>query len=388
MLLKGKTVDELGYGATPRWVLEGVSDPLDRAAVMARDALGDYGNISVSGQWARNRLIPFVSWVETNTVRYFHLFKNSYLHARDVNAREGVAAGALTAASMFARIGIFYGLVQAWNNLFFSDEEDELSTEERIRMHLHVGRWGGEINTVKFQGSLSDFLGWFGLEDVGSTLTEIQKGRASLGDAIKGIAKAPVNRVIQGVTPLYKVPIELGLGKRFFPDVFQPGAIRDPWDHFFRTFSLGDEYAVGAKMLGRAVPTRGYLHSLKNTLVYSKDPGEMAYDGIRGKAYEFRSRLKGTDVPARTDPRSMALYLNRKAVRYGDEKAEALTRELMRENKLFGKSLTNSKKRAHPLGMLSKKDKAVFLATLSPKERDQLMRGIKWYRETYWGSKP
>ena len=129
---------------------------------MARDALGDYGNVSATGTWARHRLIPFVSWMETNTVRYFHLSKNAYLHARDVNAAEGVAAGALTAASMFARIGIFYGAVQLWNNLFFGDEEDELSTEERIRLHLHVGRWGGQINTIKFQGALSDFLGWFG----------------------------------------------------------------------------------------------------------------------------------------------------------------------------------------------------------------------------------
>ena len=51
----------------------------------------------------------------------------------------------------------------------------------------------------------------------------------------------------------------------------------------------------------------------------------------------------------------------------------------------YGESLVRSKRRAAPLGMFSKADRAAFLKTLTAKERDQLARGTKWYRETYWG---
>ena len=383
---QGKPLSEIGYGATPQWVRQGLSDPLDLAATMARDALGDYGNISVTGQWARNRLVPFVSWMESNTVRYANLFRNAYLYGRDKGAAQGTLMGVYTAGSLLARIGIFYGLVQAWNNVFFGDEEEELSTEERFRLHLHVGRWDGQIQTLRFQGALSDFLGWAGFEDALATLSEVHKGRASLSDMLVGIAKAPVNRIAQGLTPVYKVPIEIGMGVQFYPDVFEPRAIRDPWQHGIRTFSAEHEYAVLAKALGKAVPTRGYGKSLLQALFYGREPGEMAYDQIRGKAYQWLSRQKGRDVPARTDARSVALYLHRKAIRYEDERALVLTKELMRENKVFGQSLVKSKRRAAPLGMLSKADRAAFLRTLTDKERDQLARASAWYRETFWGT--
>ena len=393
---EGKSVDEIGYGATPQWVLQGLSDPLDIAAVMARDALGDYGNLSVMGEWSRKRFMAFPSWLETNTVRYVHLFKNAWLYSRDQSVAGGVGKGmaatgaiaartGLKAATMYAKIGIFYAVVQAWNNMFFGDEEEQMSAEERIRMHLHVGKWGDEIYTIRFQGALSDFLGWIGMEEVGAVMAEVHSGRASLQDVLISMAKAPVNRIAQGVNPVFKVPFELGLGRQFYPDVFKPRSIRDSWRHTFRTFSLENEYAELAKALGKAVPTRGYGHSALKLLFYSRSPGEMAYDGFRNRAYEWLSNLKGRDVPARTDARSLVLHNYKKAVRYRDKRAIEISRTAMREHKLFGRSLKMSKRRAHPLGMLSKRERREFLKTLSPREHDQLKRANRWYSQTYWG---
>lgn len=392
---EGKSVDEIGYGATPQWVLRGLTDPLDIAAVMARDALGDYGNISVSGQWSAKRLFPFHRWLESNSTRYFNLYRNAYLYTRDVGLGRGAGQAAQVTASAALRVGFvglrafvmihaFFGMVNGYNLLFHPDLEDDMGEEERNRLHLHLGKWGDEVYTIRFQGALSDFLGWIGMEEAWAALREVQKGRASLSDVIGSMAKAPVNKVVGGLTPVIKTPAELLSGQVWWPDFLNPRAIRDPWKHALRALSVEHEYDAIAKALGAAAPTRGYLWSLMNTLVYSKDAGEQAYDSTRNRAYNWLARRKGVDVPARIDARSTALYLHRKAIRYGDERAQVATRRLMRENKVFGDALVHSKRRAAPLGMLSKADRAAFLKTLSDKEKDQLKRGTAWYRETYW----
>ena len=86
----GKSMLDMGYGASPPWMVQGISDKNDQAARMARDLLGDYGSIPYRAKWARKRVIPFVSWIASNTTRYLNLFRNAYLTGRDVSVARGL----------------------------------------------------------------------------------------------------------------------------------------------------------------------------------------------------------------------------------------------------------------------------------------------------------
>ncbi|MFY9397641.1 MAG: hypothetical protein WAR22_04680, partial [Desulfomonilia bacterium] len=50
------------YGASNRDVVDSIRNRDDRAALLARELVGDYGNLTVAGQWLRTKMIPFYSW--------------------------------------------------------------------------------------------------------------------------------------------------------------------------------------------------------------------------------------------------------------------------------------------------------------------------------------
>ena len=376
---KGKTLDEIGYGASPPWMVEGITDPIDKAARMARDLLGDYGSIPHRAKWARTRMIPFVSWIASNTTRYNNLFLNAYRTGRDTSKAKGVGMGTVAAGSLLGRMFIFYAAVNLFNNFMFPDEEESLGTEERLRLHLILGKWGDEVQTLRFQGALSDYLGWFGLEDAGALLSEVQKGRASVPDVIKAIAKAPFNKIGQAVTPTIKIPLELGLGMQFFPDMFEPRKIRDPIRHFSRNFSLDAPTAHAMKAFGKSAPTKSLAKTAAGILIYSRDPGQIAYDVIKAKEYRFLEKETGASGGGRMNPKSKALYNWRRAKKMGDKRSEELALKELRKYPRSGKSLRSSIKRAAPLGALTKNLRRKFIRTLSPKERDQLRRATQHY---------
>lgn len=54
--------DKRLYGASKPEEVNAITNPEERAAKLARELLGDYGNISRTGEWVRKKLIPFYSW--------------------------------------------------------------------------------------------------------------------------------------------------------------------------------------------------------------------------------------------------------------------------------------------------------------------------------------
>ena len=325
---RGDAQVKIGYGASVPKMVEAVTDPKDKAALLARDLVGDYGAISVAGAGLRRYLIPFWSWTEINTKRYWRLTGNAY---RTSKAR-GIATGGLLGAGVAARVGIglairmgmVYGLLYLWNHLLFGDEEEDLGDLQKRQMHLILGRDSdGEIITLRTQGALSDVLSTFGFPDAMAGLRAYQEGQGSIGAAIKDTLKAPVNRIITGITPLLSSPFEQAIGKELWPDAFDPRDIKDRARHLFANFSLENEYDQIADR-----PTRGYGRSWAESLIYRRDPGEMAFDTAKGIAYEWLERVKGQEGGGMTSPRSAALRDYRNSLRYGDQESadEALLR--------------------------------------------------------------
>lgn len=376
----GVSMQRIGYGAAVPKMVDAITDPKDRAALLARELVGDYGNVSAFGQGLRSRLIPFYSWMEINTKRYVRLIGNAYGQGVGDVARVGAIAGAGITARLALRMVVMYALVALWNNLFFPDEEDELSDEERVRLHLNLGRdENGNIRTLRFQGALSDFLGWFGFEDAVAAIGEVQKGRADVEDILTAVAKAPINKVAGGITPLIKMPVELLSGQSFWPDVFNPRSIKDGKRHVARLFSVENEYDWLADR-----PTRGYMSSIEQAVVTKRDPEENAYNRSRGLAYDWLRKEKGTEGSSNIQsPRSKALYDWRLAKKFRDREAERNARRDMYRLGMSEKDIEVSVKRAHPLGMIPENARNKFIETLTATERRQLRRAIQWYAKTF-----
>ena len=380
----GESMRSIGYGAGKREMVDAIADDKDKAALLARELVGDYGAISHYGQGIRRKLIPFYSWMEINTKRYWRFGGNAWDQGVGAGFRQagliGASLGIRTTAYLTLRMAMLYGMVQLWNNLVMGDEEEELSVQERARLHITLGRDAdNNIRTLRFQGALSDFLGWVGFEDALAMAAEVERGRATAGDVAQVMAKAPVNRVLNGMTPVISAPVEYLSGKKYWPDVFRPRPIRDRARNLAQLFSVEHEYDVIFNK-----PSRGYTASVEQTVVYKRNLGQNAYNRIKGLSYDWLRREKGLEGSGGyVTPRSQALYEWRLAKKLGDTAAERKAENRLTELGVSGTDLRQSVRRAHPLGAVAMRDRPAFLESLTPKERDMLDQAIDWYNETY-----
>jgi hypothetical protein len=261
--LAGGTLKDYG-GANPNTVAvlrKTLGDDV-AAAHLARNLLGDYGNITVLGQFLRSYVIPFYSWIEVNAKRWPRLAQNAYVAGNITSG--GRVAGTVAVGSLYlARLGTMHALMAAWNHLMFPDEEKELGPNERANPHLTMGRRpDNSIRILRNTGALGDFLEWFGLNTAVSAWPQYESGQLSTKELLQMMAKDPLNKVVQGIGPHLKVPFEALAGQAFFPDATNPQPM--PRDEILaNAVSLRDEYraAKGAvlKQGDRARPN--YLES-------------------------------------------------------------------------------------------------------------------------------
>ncbi|WP_211236373.1 SNF2-related protein [Desulfovibrio inopinatus] len=367
----------IGYGAAYPKMVNALDDPKDKAALLSRALLGDYGNISAYGQIVRDNLIPFYSWMEINTRRYNRLLLNAFQQSVIKGVGTGALTGAKAASFLAFRTLFFYGMVQLWNNLFFGDDEDELAPEDRTQLHVLLGRDDdGNIRSLRLQGALSDYLAWIGLPDVVATATEITKGRASFTDILSSVGKAPINKVVSGINPAISLPAQLMTGETWWPDFFNPRPIDDNAKEVARLFSLDKAYDI---VVGK--PSRGVGEMLESTVFYKRNVGEMAYGRVREWERHFRER-QGIESGYGSSPFSTLARDYKKALRYGDTAAAATALDKI---KTMGKTMNdveNSLLRSAPLAGLPRKDHDKFLATLDASEQKQVEQAEAWYRET------
>lgn len=387
LLEKGKTI----YWASKPDEIDALPDIKDKAAKLSRELIGDYGNISAHGEKIRTSLIPFWSWMEINTPRYYRLFKNAATQKESgsfaarmagVGARK-TAGTALNLAEKVALTHLLFAAVNTFNHLMHPDEEKKLSAASRGQLHLILGTTSdGKILTVRFSGAFSDALSWFGLEDYAESFKKLSVGQMDAQDMLKKMTLATPNKLANSASPFTKLAGELIAGKSIYPDISKPMPIRDKSEQIARFFALDEEYKA---LAGK--PSKGYLDSLKNLLVYESDPGEIAYHSTRQQIYRFLEK-RGIESPA-AEPteRSKSLYYFKQALRYQDKEAIAKYKAAYLEAGGKREGLHKSIKRAHPMGGLPLRLQGQFVQQLSPRDRENLKHAIEWYKEVYF-SKP
>lgn len=351
------------------------------AAKLARELVGDYGNISQGGQWLRHKLIPFYSWLEINAPRYVRLLRNLKHEGGSTAPLSGVMAWKATKLGIKA--GLIFGLVNIWNALMFPDKEDELGEAGRRQMHIILGRReDGSIMTLRFQGALSDALSWFGQENPLETYRMLSKGEFK-GEAVRAV-KAPAVKLLTGLRPEPKMLYESLTGSSLYPDPFRPRPIRDKVQHVLRTFSLDKLYNIATGKPNRAGSWQWqFVNDLKSMFVYETDPGETAYWEIRKLVFDYRKEQGYQPPTVHPTNRSNALYYYRQAIKYGDLNAAARYYQKYIEHGGTSKNIAQSIKRAHPLSSLPLKERYGFRQSLSEEEIKTLEVALRWYRDTY-----
>lgn len=381
------------YGASRRAEIDALTDPRDKAFWLSNDLLGAYDRVSVAGQALRKYLVPFYSFKEVNFKRYIQLAKNAAedgMNAQAVGYRILGPAALHTAPRVAYKIGSFvmkasamWAAFQAWNYTFFPDEERSLSLDESSRAHLILGRDdNGKIIYFNRLGSAGDFLEWFGLDDSWKYVDNWMKGRMTLSEIARDMAKSPINVMVQGINPFMKLGAEELMGRSLFPNVFKPAMIRDRGFHLARAFALENEYKAAM-----GIPSEGYANTMSAFVYYKTDSGQVAYGEIQELKHEFLKKLgKGFEGFILT-PRSQALYNLKLALRYGDEEGFVRYATEYEQHGGTPQGLEKSLAMMEPLAGLKPAEGAEFIKRLSADERDKLLKAYDFYETVLLGNK-
>jgi hypothetical protein len=273
-----------------------------------------------------------------------------------------------------------------WNHLKWPEEEKQLSEDQRRQFHIILGKHAdGRLVTLRFQGALSDALDWGGMADPAGEAKDIYSGNESWNDLAKQAMKTPVNKIASSVHPVFKAPAEALTGKAVYPDIFNPRPIRDKWEHLLKVASLDAPYR---KAMGR--PTEGGAgivnpQTLEGAVLYTRRPGENAYNAIRSEAFKFLDKNEMPRPAGEPSDKANALYYFFQAVRMNDQKAkERYWKEYVA---LGGKAINamQSVRRKDPITTVpvKKQLRQKFMASLSPDQRQKMLLARQWYIETY-----
>jgi hypothetical protein len=371
------------FGASNPEKVNQVKDIRDRAALLARELIGDYGNISEAGRWIRRHMIPFWSWMEINAPRYYKMFRNTQFEGNEEAAGRMARAAGWTlgkrVSALALRALILVGMVSLWNRIMFPNEDRQMNRQKQP-LRLILGRDDdGNIRSIRVQGALSDATGWFGFDNPIRDVEALATGERAPVDQLAELYKAPVNRVVNGALPVQKSVLESLVGMKTFPDMWNPRPVRDSAEHLAGSIGMQRLYRV---LAGK--PNRGVWKELTDVMAYTNDTGELAYYTARGMAGEWLDKHRPGET-SRTIPseRANALHYHRLAVRYNDMKKadEYLTKYFDLGGTPVG--LYQSIARARPLEMLRGDEKDPFLESLSDEERAIVQQAEEWYDATY-----
>ena len=361
-----KSRKETGYGASKSELIDSIADPKMRAAKLARDAYGDYGGVSDLTRTLSRGAMPFVKFMATNTTRYNNFLMNAFKMAGQENAASGPLRAGLVGASLLGRMFVLYGAVNiGWNYLFHGEEEEELGPDVRNRLHAILGRGeDGTIYSIRAQGTLSDYLSWVGMEDIGAILAG--KRTFSIGEFIERTVKAPLNKVAGSVTPYIKTPLEIATGKEYWPDIFMPRNLRDPITHALRPFAIENEVNMVRRWTGAPIPSKGIQDRLLRLVAYAAHPDQVALSVSRARAYKFLADNRTSNSHLYS-----ALYMS---ILYEDTTGVRAAVNALEDAGVKKENIARAMQRRAPLSVLPKALREEFLRGLSPRQREQLER--------------
>lgn len=374
------------WGASIEEEVMSIDDIKERAFKMSNELLGPYDQISEIGRQLRDALIPFYSWMEVNMRRTWRLLKNGFKQGRDFGLKkvQRYALGKAAAVPIYAasagwsmgKLLLLTGAMQMFNRFVFPDADDDLPNDVKYRPHVTVGEINGRVHYLDRLGSVGDWLDWFNLDSAWLDAKDFANGQQTLGGYLQKMIKAPFSKVINGLNPAIKMPIELAMGRSMFPDAFNPSTIRDPAEYVARSFGLVWQYRV---ITGKP---HDNIQELTKLFVYSQDADEAAYWQTLDRVRQFQNQVLDKHFDGFASTRRGRILQNiKKALRYKD--GEAVRRFIREFHQADGtkQGLKQSMKAMDPLHGLSEKEKAQFLKWISPDDRKYLRKAQRYFHQ-------
>ena len=216
----------------------------EAAGYLARNLLGDYGDMTVFGSMMRQYVYPFYSWVEVNYKRYPRMAVNAVQAGQDLKGVSGMALKSFVRAVALPGIAAWYAAQWAWNHLLFPSKEDELGVHDKANAHVLLCRnEDGSVRILRNTSAFGDFMDWFGLNTlINERLIEkLENDQMSGWEFAKEMLKDPANKFVQGLNPILKGGSETLLGVSMFPDAFN-WRTQDRDAAIASAFGLRDEY--------------------------------------------------------------------------------------------------------------------------------------------------
>jgi hypothetical protein len=256
-----------------------------------------------------------------------------------------------------------YASLWCWNHLRWPDEEEKLAGYDRANPHLVLGR-DDDDNVLIFRnvGALGDFLEWFGINDMLVLWPQYQSGQIEFRDIATEMAKAPINKAVQGLRPEIDVGVTAITGKSLFPDAFNPRTAERELA-LPSAFGLQDEYNI---LTGRPKRPGYWKRSVIGLVNYKQAALTDIYD-LREK---FQKK-KGKDVF--TGWKITEWTHVRRAAAYNDRDGFDRALEQYYKSGKTQKNLAQSIARMDPLTGVAKKHRKEFIEEfLSGVQRQKL----------------
>ena len=362
------------YGASKIEVVDEIHKKLGvdaAASKLARDLLGDYGNITIMGDWLRSTgLSPFWSFQELNLRRYPRLMMNAW----QGNNRKGVAAsGAIKAAVAASRIAWVYAAMALWNMLKWPDEEDELAEYDRANPHIIFGKApNGDTLLLRNTGAVGDVLEWAGLNSMPQHAKRIRAGQMDASDVGDEMFTDFLNKLYSSAGPA-KSLVEVPMGMNAFPDVLRPRQ-EDRDKLLANSLGVTREYEwVKGKILGSGDSVDDSYWT-RWTGLASISPQKNALSTVHAARRRYSESIGKPDSDSIYAVSKYRTIL--KSAENGDYEAFKRSRQkLLDEGKGYGEVVDLFMKRLEgidPTARLANKDMDGFLEFITPKEREQL----------------
>ena len=360
----------------------------DRAFKMSNELIGAYDQVSESGKSLRDILIPFYSWMEVNAKRYWQLIKNGITEDGfgDFASRflKGELANAPYYAFKLAKTYLFVNLIAmliaAFNHFVWPEDEDKLPPDIQAKPHITLGHdMKGNVLYFDKVGAMMDNLEWFGQEEspflpFAKDVKDIFDGRQTFTGLAAKFIISPLNKLIAGLTPLIKTPMELIAGQSFYPDFTNPRNINDRWQYLAQSLGLAWPYKGATGQ-----PVDNWME-FKSLFMYSADADEAAYFYTLGLVRKFQEDVLGKRIGGfAVTQRGQALRRLKAALRLEDD--DAVKSSLEEYYSLGGnqQGLKASMRNMNPLHGLNKNEQERFLKWLSSEDRKYFDRADKFF---------
>lgn len=387
---------------------DGAGDAIYRkAAKIARRTFVDYGEMSANGEVLRKAWIPFWSWMEGNFKYHRALCRNlrDLQKAGEISALRGHTVATINAsriaAGVILRYALTHGAIHIWNNViaplvFGGPDDDDLEkymgTVDRRRMHIITG-FDPETKEVRLMytpNALSDVMEWFSGNQLVGSMIDGMTGRVPMAQAAQewaaSVGPNVLNKIVQSFAPTIKVPYTFGARQRIFPDVLDQRSIPTHDLQWAILEQMVDQFT--AEQIRRVLdPDFVQPRELKDwaqQLILqqrTRNPESWAYYSIRDKAADWAEEKYGSSVEwgANNSRDARAVSGFRKAIYYGDVSAAAHWYQQLLDFGYTRERFQASIRNQNPLNGINVGDRAAFLKTLTPYEREQVQLAMQHY---------